>query len=98
MHLPATIDARPRHLESRKMFGEAYARVEYLFDPSLTWGGPPLMQWAYQVVHESFPHLDASQVQTLVAAMHRVYRVRRGHGARAHAVTPAVADPVNEPA
>lgn len=69
-----------------------------LFDPSLTWGGPPLMRWVYRVVRESYPQLDATQVQALGAALHRVYLARHKHGARALAVTPAVADSVNEPA
>lgn len=98
MPSPATVHDRRRDLELRKVFDEVYTRVEHLFDPSRTWGGPPLMHWAYLVVRESFPQLDATQVQTLVAAMHRVYRTRHQRGARAQALTPAVADAVNEPA
>ena len=83
MSSPVIVHDRRRDLELREVFDEVYARVEGLFDPSRTWGGPPLMHWVYRVVRESYPHLDAMQVQTLVAAMHRVYRARHEHGARA---------------
>jgi len=96
--LPVIVHDRRRDLELRAVFDEVYARVEGFFDPSRTWGGPPLMHWVYRVVRESYPHLDATQVQALGAALHRVYRARHECSTRAHAVPPAVADPVNEPA
>lgn len=89
---------RRRDLELRRVFDEVYPRAEGFFDPSRTWGGPPLMHWVYRIVRESYPHLDATQVQTLGAALHRVYRARHAHGDGAHAVRPAGADVVNEPA
>jgi hypothetical protein len=95
---PVIVHDRRRDLELREVFDEVYARVEGFFDPSRTWGGSPLMHWVYRVVRESYPHLDATQVQALGAALHRVYRARHALSARSHAVTPAVADPVNEPA
>lgn len=98
MNSPVIAHDRRRDLELREVFDEVYARVEGLFDPSRTWGGPPLMHWVYRVVRESYPHLDATQVQALVAAMHRVYCARHERGARAHAGAPAAADAVNEPA
>ena len=94
----AIVHDRRRDLELREVFDAVYVRVEGLFDPSRTWGGPPLMHWVHRVVRESHPHLDATQVQALVAAMHRVYRTRHERRARAHAVTPAAADTVYEPA
>jgi hypothetical protein len=95
---PVIVHDRRRDLELREVFDEVYARVECFFDPARTWGGPPLMHWVYRVVRESYPHLDATQVHALGAAMHRVYRARHERGAQAHAVTPTVADSVNEPA
>lgn len=98
MSSPVIVHDRRRDLELRKVFDEVYPRVEGFFDPSRTWGGPPLMHWVYRIVRESHPHLDATQVQTLGAALHRVYRARHAHGDGAHGATPAVADSVNEPA
>lgn len=98
MSSPGIAHDRRRDLELREVFDEVYGRVEGFFDPSGTWGGPPLMYWVYRVVRESYPHLEATQVQALVAAMHRVYRARHQHGARAHAVAPAVCHSVKAPA
>jgi hypothetical protein len=95
---PVIVHDRRRDLELRDAFNEVYARIEVFFDPTCTWSGPPLTRWVNRVVHESYPHLDAMQVQALVAAAQRVYRTRHARGALARAVMPAVADPVNEPA
>lgn len=98
MSTPAIVHDRRRDLELREVFDAVYVRVEGLFDPSRTWGGPPLMHWVHRVVRESYPQLDATQVQALVAALHRVYRARHERGARVQAAAPAAADPVCEPA
>jgi hypothetical protein len=89
---PVIVHDRRRDLALRAVFDEVYPRVEGFFDPSRTWGGPPLMHWVYRIVRESHPQLDATQVQTLGAALHRVYRARHAHGGAAQAVTPADAD------
>jgi hypothetical protein len=98
MNSPVIVHDRRRDLELRAAFSEVYARIEGLFDPARTWGGPPLTIWVYRVVQESHPQLDATQVQALVAAAQRVYRTRHAHGAPACAARPTVADPVHEPA
>jgi hypothetical protein len=94
---PAIVQDRRRDLQLRAVFDEVYARVEGFFDPARTWGGPPLTQWVHRVVSESYPQLDATQVQALAQAAHRVYRARHSSGARVRAVAPALADPVREP-
>ncbi|MDZ7590797.1 MAG: hypothetical protein U5L05_08920 [Rubrivivax sp.] len=98
MNSPIIVHDRRRDLELRAVFNEVYARIEGFFDPTLTWGGPPLTMWVYRVVQESYPQLDAAQVQALVAAAQRVYRTRHARGAPACAARPTVADPVHEPA
>jgi hypothetical protein len=90
------VHERRRDLELRAVFDEVYARVEGFFDPAHTWGGAPLTLWVYRVVRESYPHLDHTQVHTLVAATQRVYRARHAPGAQTRAVAPAAADPANE--
>lgn len=72
---------RRRDLELRAVFDEVYARVEPFFDTSQTWGGSALTMLVYRVVRQSHPDLEALKVQTLVAAMQRVYRNRHSSGA-----------------
>jgi hypothetical protein len=95
---PVIVHDRRRDLELRAVVNEVYARIEGLFDPTRTWGGPPLTMWVYRVVQESYPQLDATQVQALVAAAQRVYRTRHARGTPACTTGPTVADPVHEPA
>lgn len=83
MTSPLIVEDRRRDLELRQVFDEVDARVQGIFDPSGTLDGPPLMHWAYRAVRESYPQLDATQVQVLMAALHRVYQARHERHARA---------------
>lgn len=98
MNPSAIAPDRRRDPDLRAVFNEVLVRVEGFVDPSRTWGGGPLTMWVYRVVRESYPHLDAMQVQALVVATQRVYRARHAGGARARPAPPAAVLPVDEPA
>ena len=64
MSSPVIAHDRRRDLELREVFDAVYLRVEGLFDPSRTWGGPPLMHWVHRVVRESHPHGACNCIRT----------------------------------
>lgn len=73
---PALLAERRQHPELRTLFEEAYARIEFCFDPQQTWGGLPLEHLAFRMLREAYPQISSQDVHLLVGASLRVYKER----------------------
>lgn len=60
----------------RMIFERAYELVYPFFDPQNTWAGHTLEHLAFRNLRESFPQLDAQEVEEIVAAAQQVYVTR----------------------
>lgn len=88
LSLPVNGADRRCDLELRVVFDEVHARVMSCYDASQSWGGSSLKLLVYRIVRESYPQLDTLQVQSLVGAMERLARMRRGRGVSRRPVAP----------
>ncbi len=98
MNSPLIVHDRRSDLELREAFDAVYDRVGAFFDPSRNWGGTPMLHGVHRVVRESCPHLSATQVQVLVAALHRAHVAQRARVATSNAGAPLAIELAGSPA
>ena len=65
---------RRRFPHLRAIYPEARHRVDHVFHNRHDWAGSPIDYVAQRIIHESYPHLDSSEVRLLVGAIERVHQ------------------------
>lgn len=65
---------RRRYPHLRTIYHEARHHIDHIFHNRHDWAGSPIDYVAHRIIHESYPHLDSSEVRLLVGAIERVHR------------------------
>jgi hypothetical protein len=70
-------EQRRQHHNLREIFEEAYEIALPYLDPAQGYFGIPIERQAYVVLHERYPQFSVQEIDILMPALKRVFKLRQ---------------------